>query len=1488
MAPIVKLMSAGGFIYEKNNSIPFVVKENPNRLFFKMMDFMKNCKLSYAMFHSTPLYNEIIEEIWTSCEYSGTNCTLQFTLQGNEYIVNSDVLQACLHIPDNNCDVLPTNTEITTMLNSINYSLPTDNLGRIIRRGLVREYSYLADAFIKVFSGKISNFDALTNSMLILLTMLLNDRYHNFSTQLMYEIGAKLGDKANRKKNIYYARFLMMLANHVSPAPLVISNPNARFECFVQEKRVLTDILRLNHNGDVPVVYLPIIEVTTTIPVSVANTSTVLPSNVAMESVAVTQQAPALATKPKSKKSSKPTSGASQKAPVVKTTTQPKGSESGVVRGEGRGEHQRNPKDKEGQVSVYQPSPIVSSQQGTMSNMDLNTSLIASSQKDVIIETSSPPRAQSKRVRDTSSPQSTFSQYQRRVKQKSKGTQGAHTLEATLPVSQIQFDVTPIITLGLQSHSLNINLELSPSNSPTQSLDVDMIHTSIPDSPTLILEKPHSEAGGHHLLSDLLGHQPIFPEVARGSVDQSLKSITTDSTVISHSQSAFLTSSTKQSISLTSVSPSTVSIPLTVQTTIPLIVHSAPLIENQVVPTTSADDLVVVETLLGLRGSETERLACSQAKGENVSERLAISSSQAKGEIESSTLEGEGEGVRGVSHGEPMMQEQSGEREGTTGVIRMEAVIASELMEVSEGERELTFQEVYQQTLDSISLDPETFTHPVSAYQVLAQQGNVEAERSLQLIHTTASMQRAKDALTNLPPGAEASGEFDFSDNEDSFGDILQVATTAQTGTSVVPPTPNWLSQDMHGRCNLDAAITRQYNEAYLAHESAGARDKKFYKAIMDSLEIQRLQMLQTRIEATEIKDSISNFRAATDRRLDEKLPLHTVSRMSRFFTKEPEVSSSLKTLSSRVDKVEATLSHMQKEQEKQTQLLTQLLAAQGLPIISLDANKKGEKSKELDIQITKVMVPAISLPEEPLAMGEFAKKKKDSIDLIQEASLRMKLAEQIKDHWSNIEAKVKKLADTKKVSSVQATSIPPSTNAMVTVQMEPQFRSSYVMEPLQHGVLQNSRNEKGQVSCLRNVDARGISPVSPIKPKGKNIERIAYPPPKPDEFKVLGKLIKESKESNHPSIRNKRVLIYRDSKEIYIWVGHPNFAKAKAEESERAAMQALAVAQSLEDEEAVQEEKAKDKAKEAGKKKRTSQPKARAKRNLNFDEDDSQETAQDSSTTSAHQIPVDLPIEGKLACDPAHPVNFHDHPIMPKEEPFEFDEAYFPKFLLEKDQPMKTKKRSVKAKPVLVRKPQSQKPPANPEDCMYIADIREESSLHLDLDNLVEVRGIAASQKLPERLVFIFKGGSEQVWPLYRILGEDYQTLLSVFRCLKKDFGFTKTAKSEVVSKICQIKASWNKPEALPRILRVPSTGKKIHLQPYWMMEFKDKDNCRRFFRMEDQLEKASNQTLKLMQSKLGDQDEEEKIFYRRLQVQIEENNSKKGKKTMPQRNHR
>ena len=43
----------------------------------------------------------------------------------------------------------------------INYAIPDANLGKIFRKNLRKEWSYFFDSAIKVFSGKISNFDAI-------------------------------------------------------------------------------------------------------------------------------------------------------------------------------------------------------------------------------------------------------------------------------------------------------------------------------------------------------------------------------------------------------------------------------------------------------------------------------------------------------------------------------------------------------------------------------------------------------------------------------------------------------------------------------------------------------------------------------------------------------------------------------------------------------------------------------------------------------------------------------------------------------------------------------------------------------------------------------------------------------------------------------------------------------------------------------------------------------------------------------------------------------------------------------------------------------------------------------------------------------------------------------------------------------------------------------------------------------------------------------
>ena len=118
-------------------------------------------------------------------------------------------MKACFSIPEDTVTSLPSDIQLINLLYAINYVLPTDALGKIERRGLRREWSYLCDAFVKSFSGKISNFNAITSQILQMLYMFLANEYFNFGGLMIQEIGEKLGDKTNRPKNMYYVRFLL-------------------------------------------------------------------------------------------------------------------------------------------------------------------------------------------------------------------------------------------------------------------------------------------------------------------------------------------------------------------------------------------------------------------------------------------------------------------------------------------------------------------------------------------------------------------------------------------------------------------------------------------------------------------------------------------------------------------------------------------------------------------------------------------------------------------------------------------------------------------------------------------------------------------------------------------------------------------------------------------------------------------------------------------------------------------------------------------------------------------------------------------------------------------------------------------------------------------------------------------------------------------------------------------------------------------------------
>ncbi|KAL8092156.1 hypothetical protein AgCh_034450 [Apium graveolens] len=225
----------------------------------------------------------------------------------------------------------------------------------------------------------------------------------------------------------------------------------------------------------------------------------------------------------------------------------------------------------------------------------------------------------------------------------------------------------------------------------------------------------------------------------------------------------------------------------------------------------------------------------------------------------------------------------------------------------------------------------------------------------------------------------------------------------------------------------------------------------------------------------------------------------------------------------------------------------------------------------------------------------------------------------------------------------------------------------------------------------------------------------------------------------------------------------------------------------------------------------------------------------------------------------------FDIKPIL-KDEPVDWDSLPIPEPNFPIFKTKETKKRaSKKVNPLILRSktPIKSKSTVNRGDMLYICDIREFSDINLYLDKLEEVRGIDAHRYLPERLVFKYKGGREIIWPLHRILLESQFVLIKVYYLFKKNFGYNVTARRLVLNKIEELRSNRAK-DALPKTLLIPFIGKRVHLRPYWLMEFRDEKGVRRFFRLEDQLSISSNETLLEMQEMVDLLEADELEFHR------------------------
>ena len=128
---------------------------------------MDQTKLGYCLHEAPIIQCELVEEFWTSTEYKGSANKISFICKGKPYSISTSVLNDALRLPENNCSAMASDEEVRQMLSDINYVVTPSsiNLGDVARRYLRREWIYFFDSIIKVFSGKVSNFDAITTSM---------------------------------------------------------------------------------------------------------------------------------------------------------------------------------------------------------------------------------------------------------------------------------------------------------------------------------------------------------------------------------------------------------------------------------------------------------------------------------------------------------------------------------------------------------------------------------------------------------------------------------------------------------------------------------------------------------------------------------------------------------------------------------------------------------------------------------------------------------------------------------------------------------------------------------------------------------------------------------------------------------------------------------------------------------------------------------------------------------------------------------------------------------------------------------------------------------------------------------------------------------------------------------------------------------------------------------------------------------------------------
>ena len=111
-----------------------------------------------------------------------------------------------------------------------------------------------------------------------------------------------------------------------------------------------------------------------------------------------------------------------------------------------------------------------------------------------------------------------------------------------------------------------------------------------------------------------------------------------------------------------------------------------------------------------------------------------------------------------------------------------------------------------------------------------------------------------------------------------------------------------------------------------------------------------------------------------------------------------------------------------------------------------------------------------------------------------------------------------------------------------------------------------------------------------------------------------------------------------------------------------------------------------------------------------------------------------------------------------------------------------------------------------------------------LEIDKVNAIKAIEGTIRLPERMQFEMENEKRYIRLVEIVLTQDYKILVSVYNRIRKVNVLGRKVANDVQQRICQIRKEKANNEDLPtRMIKPNPTNRKIHFEPFYIMEFRD-----------------------------------------------------------------